>query len=400
MTNDEKLKLTRWIDLGAPIEFATRWGFLEDDLRPTLVLSPSLTSARASGVFSALQISAFDTDSGVDPSSLTVTCDRALGNITAGSNLADGFNLDPQGGILSIPLPRSVALTEGATFTVSVRDRAGHTTTVVRSYVADAGYTIDGNASAMWYDPAQSGHGMVFETIDVAGVPSLLASWYVYLNGQQRWLLGVGAINGASVHIPLAINNGADFPPAFNAATVQSATWGSIDITFASAHSAHAQWTTSYPGFNNGSIDLVPIAQVLKPTDDPAGAAIRACHSGNWYNPDQSGHGFEIEVIPAGVERRLLVVWYVYDQGQPMYLVGTGTIVGDHADVQFTRTHGGQFPPAFNPNQVTNETWGNASFQFTDANHATVSWTPTTAGFSPGSLALTRLTQLLDRGCN
>ncbi len=144
MTNNEKVTLSRWIDLGAPIEFATKWGFLEDDWRPTLVLSPSLTKARSMGSFSSVQISAFDTDSGVDPSTLVITCDHALGAIPAGTNLAAGHPLDAQGGLLTIGLPRAVTVAENATFTVGVRDHAGHTTSVVRSYRATDRLFISG----------------------------------------------------------------------------------------------------------------------------------------------------------------------------------------------------------------------------------------------------------------
>lgn len=134
MTNDEKFTLARWLDIGAPIQFAVNWGFLEDDLRPTLVLRPSLITARNTGNFANLQVSAFDTESGVNASTLTVTCDHALGAIPAGTNLATGLGLDSQGSVLTVPLPRVVNLAEALTFTVSVRDLVGNTTTIVRTY--------------------------------------------------------------------------------------------------------------------------------------------------------------------------------------------------------------------------------------------------------------------------
>ncbi len=58
MTFDEKMTLTRWIDLGAPIDLGTPWGFLEDDLRPTLVLRPSALQARSAKTLDFLEISA------------------------------------------------------------------------------------------------------------------------------------------------------------------------------------------------------------------------------------------------------------------------------------------------------------------------------------------------------
>jgi hypothetical protein len=135
MTNEEKLTLARWVDLGAPIDLGTPWGYLEDDLRPTLVLRPSLQAARAAGGFDTLEIAAFDVESGVVPASLTVTCNLRLGTFAPGANLAAGRSLNPEGAVLRLRLPRRVTLAERAVFTVSVRDAAGHTSRIIRSYL-------------------------------------------------------------------------------------------------------------------------------------------------------------------------------------------------------------------------------------------------------------------------
>lgn len=90
--------------------------------------------ARVAKTLDFLEISAFDTESGVVAGSLTVTCNRKLGSFAAGANLAAGRSIDPQGSVLRLLLPRRVMLTEKPVFTVSVRDAAGHTTQIVRSY--------------------------------------------------------------------------------------------------------------------------------------------------------------------------------------------------------------------------------------------------------------------------
>ena len=134
MTADEKMTLARWVDLGAPLELAPSWGFLEDDLRPTLAVRPSTERARAQGSIDALEISAFDVDSGIAPASLTVTSSLRLGSVAPGGNLAAGKTIDPEGKILRLALPRRVALSERPTFTITVRDKAGHKTEVVRTF--------------------------------------------------------------------------------------------------------------------------------------------------------------------------------------------------------------------------------------------------------------------------
>lgn len=134
MLPEEKLILARWLDLGAPIDLGSPWGFLEDDLRPTLVVRPSVAQARAAGGIDALEISAFDAESGVVPGSLTVTCNLRLGSFAAGANLAAKRPLDPEGSVLRLLLPRRVRLDQRPIFTVTVRDAAGHVTQVVRTF--------------------------------------------------------------------------------------------------------------------------------------------------------------------------------------------------------------------------------------------------------------------------
>jgi hydrazine synthase alpha subunit-like protein len=139
MTTAEKMTLARWIDLGAGIQLGSPWGFLEDDLRSTLVLRPSAEEALATGTVAALEIAAFDVESGVVGGSLEVVADVPLGPFPAGSNLAAGAALDPEGAVLRLVLPRAVSPSERATFRVRVRDAAGHWTELRRTFGAAAG---------------------------------------------------------------------------------------------------------------------------------------------------------------------------------------------------------------------------------------------------------------------
>lgn len=153
LTWDERMKFARWIDLGAPIDLAALYGasgyagFLEDDLRPTLSLVPSLAKARASGAISRFAIGAYDLDSGINASTLSLMLDRSVGAIAAGTNLAAGLTIT-NGGTLTITLPAAIDLSTGSvTATVQIRDQAGHTTKLARTYRAltggACGYSID-----------------------------------------------------------------------------------------------------------------------------------------------------------------------------------------------------------------------------------------------------------------
>jgi hypothetical protein len=150
LTNAERMRLGRWVDLGAPIHLGSPWGYLEDDLRPTLVLRPSEESARLLPFLDELEIAAFDVESGVVAGSLEVVSDQTIGGFPPGANLAAGQTLDPEGGRLLLTLPAAVSTGTQPLFTVRVRDAAGHLTEIARRYGLPAGSSvifIDGFAS-------------------------------------------------------------------------------------------------------------------------------------------------------------------------------------------------------------------------------------------------------------
>ena len=114
--------------------------------------------------------------------------------------------------------------------------------------------------------------------------------------------------------------------------------------------------------------------------------------TGNWYNPDQSGHGFGIEVLPGN---RMLAEWFVFGPNSgPAWVVATGPISGNTAVLEGQQKigAGGRFPPNFDPAQLQSRIWGTLTFTFTDCNHGTASWQPVVAGYSAGSMSVTRLT--------
>ena len=104
---------------------------------------------------------------------------------------------------------------------------------------------------------------------------------------------------------------------------------------------------------------------------------IGPAHSGSWYNLGQSGHGFSVEFgetldgAPYAV-----VYWYTYDSlGNPIFMIGQGTPVGTRLEVPFQSPVGMKYGE-FDPDSVTREDGGTAVFEFSDADNATFSYTP------------------------
>jgi len=115
--------------------------------------------------------------------------------------------------------------------------------------------------------------------------------------------------------------------------------------------------------------------------------------TGSWYNTAQSGHGFNIEVLPGNV---FLAYWYLFNNnGNNFWLGGTsnGAVSGNSATVNLTQTTGGTYPP-LDPTKIMRSPWGTLTFTFTDCNNGTVAWTPSVAGFAVGSMPIQRLTSV------
>jgi len=113
--------------------------------------------------------------------------------------------------------------------------------------------------------------------------------------------------------------------------------------------------------------------------------------SGAWFDPQQSGHGLFLEVLPPD---RLLAWWFTFspDGAKQSWFGGVGTISGNTATVPVILTTGGRWIPNFDAAKIVNTPWGTLSFTFTDCNAGRVDFTSTYPGYGNNHMALTRLT--------
>ena len=104
--------------------------------------------------------------------------------------------------------------------------------------------------------------------------------------------------------------------------------------------------------------------------------------SGNWFNPAQSGHGFQIEAtnaIDSATGKPIMVaIWFVYTpdgSGQNwIYAQGTYDTTSNTVTLPAVLNTGAKFPPNFLSSDLTHTDWGNLTFSFTDCNNGTVTW--------------------------
>jgi len=129
--------------------------------------------------------------------------------------------------------------------------------------------------------------------------------------------------------------------------------------------------------------------------------------SGNWFNPDQSGHGFELEFTNQPSEtagqNTAIAYWYVYmpDGSGPNWIFAVGPYDSTASTVTlpaFTLA-GARFPPLFDANALTQTDWGTLTFTFTDCNTGTASWNSGIGGYGSGSLPITRITSVAGTAC-
>ncbi len=255
--------------------------------------------------------------------------------------------------------------------------------------------------SAHWYNPERSGEGLVLEVLDENAA---LLYWFTYDdNGNQRWMIGTGAIvesgNGQHIEFPeLKVTSGGRFGPDFDPDEVLFETVGQAKLSFAGCDQA----VFDYQAF--GQQETIPMTRLtrimnidctepihgrpLMPRTDDAGL------SGSWYDPDFSGQGFSLQWLD---RNEALVIWYTYDpEGNQRWMIGHGQRVGDQVVVeQLLSSRGGRFGEEFDPGQVELLPWGELTLE-SDCESGALAYS---TEFGEGAMQLTPLTRLKGLGC-
>lgn len=120
--------------------------------------------------------------------------------------------------------------------------------------------------------------------------------------------------------------------------------------------------------------------------------------TGSWFDPNQSGHGFAVELLPSG--ERLTATWFVFNAGGGRdWVQVTGGINDGIAKITALQTTGGAFPPEFQAEDVSVKYWGTLSIVMHGCNEGTAAWMPDVIGYRPGGMPLRRLTSVAGLPC-
>jgi hypothetical protein len=140
LTDEDRLTLVRWIDLGCPIDLgynpakpqAAGFGWMLDDQRPTLTVA--VPKAGSNPPLTRLLVGMHDYGTGLDAASFSATADVAVNGVAAGQNLAPKFAA-LGGGVFELKLEAPLVVPR-AKLTVSVKDKQGNVTRIERVFSA------------------------------------------------------------------------------------------------------------------------------------------------------------------------------------------------------------------------------------------------------------------------
>jgi hypothetical protein len=140
LSEDEKMLFARWIDLGAPINWADNganaYGWFLDDLRPSLNVSLPRPGVN-DGPLTAIRLGAADANSGINWASLSITADFAVNGRAAGAQLADLVAATGDG-IRTLTLSSPIASRGTSNLLVTIKDVQGNITRVARRFSVQA----------------------------------------------------------------------------------------------------------------------------------------------------------------------------------------------------------------------------------------------------------------------
>ena len=143
------------------------------------------------------------------------------------------------------------------------------------------------------------------------------------------------------------------------------------------------------------------LLKVWAASERTEGDGVNGAFTGSWYNPQQNGQGWVIEVVsnPSGPDQ-FVVYFYGYENGEQLWLIGSGPgIEGNTATVDVIRTSGADWGDAFDAGDVTLDTVGSMSFEFADCDSGSVSFMPGNTSLAAFSTDIVRLTNISGRDC-
>jgi len=260
--------------------------------------------------------------------------------------------------------------------------------------------------TAAYFDPDRAGEGIFVEMLPGGRVLIYLFSYgpkYVWGTDplvvhepRQTWMIATGTITAGGIVADGLQPVGGHFGVGFDPDEIAYQDFGTFLFSFPTCGSSTERgsfevWAVgALLDFQDLAIDnYVQLSQVL---DCETGQGSPNSHrTGSWFDPSRAGEGFIVQVLRNG---RAVVQWMTYDNdGGQMWMQGIGEFddsgrVLSVAELQtFIGTYWGS---DFDPAEVTARPFGSLTMEFSDCEHAFLSYD--SLEFGSGTQNLQRLT--------
>jgi hypothetical protein len=144
---------------------------------------------------------------------------------------------------------------------ISYHDEVSHAAGAITVQGA-SGFAIGPGITGAWYDPAQSGHGLI---IEVLTDNRFYASWFTFnpAGTEQAWITGVGTYSGNTANITVVFQpTGGRWIPNFDPTRIMPNPWGTLTFTFTDCNHGRVGFN-SVAGYGTGSMNLTRLTQPL-----------------------------------------------------------------------------------------------------------------------------------------
>jgi len=171
-----------------------------------------------------------------------------------------GGNGNPSGSNWSSTITLTAAGTIG--FHCEVHGSMGMTGTINVTGAATTNVPITPGFTGAWYDPAQSGHGIL---IEVLANNQFLAWWFTFTpDGQQAWFGNSGTIDPATNTgtINALQTEGGRWIPNFDPANVTQPPWGTLTFSFTDCDHGRVDFDSSVAGYGTGHMDISRLTHI------------------------------------------------------------------------------------------------------------------------------------------
>ena len=115
--------------------------------------------------------------------------------------------------------------------------------------------------SGAWYDPQRAGEGWIVEAL-----PDGRASvyWFTYSpDGNQAWTFGTGTLVGERLRIDdMRRPRGTRFGTSFNAANIDVAPWGTLQVDFSGCNGGTLSYTSSEAGYEPATRNITRLTRI------------------------------------------------------------------------------------------------------------------------------------------